>query len=152
MLKKEFATTLKVLRAYPEGKETFKPGETSRSAMDIAKTFVFEIYLLEGHLFGDEIDRSKFKTYNPESMAVIIDDFEKQGSKILARLEELPEEDMVSKTAEFAGSKFPVDEFTLMMLHDQIHHRGQMTIYVRLAGGKIPSVYGPSADDPTTNL
>ena len=39
-----------------------------------------------------------------------------------------------------------------MMLFDQIHHRGQMTVYIRLAGGKVPSVYGPSADDPATNL
>ena len=29
---------------------------------------------------------------------------------------------------------------------DQIHHRGQFSIYLRMAGGKVPSIYGPSAD------
>jgi uncharacterized damage-inducible protein DinB len=29
------------------------------------------------------------------------------------------------------------------------HHRGQLTVYIRLAGGKVPSIYGPSADDPS---
>jgi uncharacterized damage-inducible protein DinB len=38
------------------------------------------------------------------------------------------------------------------MLHDQIHHRGQLTVYVRMAGGMVPSIYGPSADDTATNL
>jgi uncharacterized damage-inducible protein DinB len=34
------------------------------------------------------------------------------------------------------------------LLHDQIHHRGQLTVYLRLAGGKVPSIYGPSGDEP----
>jgi uncharacterized damage-inducible protein DinB len=52
----------------------------------------------------------------------------------------------------FAGNNFVADEFAMMMIHDQIHHRGQMTVYMRLAGGKVPSIYGPSADDPSTNF
>ncbi|MHB8852143.1 MAG: DinB family protein [Ignavibacteriaceae bacterium] len=35
-----------------------------------------------------------------------------------------------------------------MMLLDMIHHRGQFSIYLRMAGGKVPSIYGPSADEP----
>ena len=34
------------------------------------------------------------------------------------------------------------------MLHDQIHHRGQLSVYLRIVGGKVPSIYGPSADEP----
>lgn len=148
---KEHATTIKVLKAYPEGQETLKPSEDSRNAMDIAKTFVFEMYLLEGYFFGDQMDPSKFQTYNPESFAVVVKDFEELSTRILSRLEALAEEDM-KKTVDFAGLTFPLDEFGMMMLHDQIHHRGQLSIYVRLAGGKIPSIYGPSRDDQSTNL
>jgi uncharacterized damage-inducible protein DinB len=35
-----------------------------------------------------------------------------------------------------------------MLLHDHIHHRGQLSVYVRLTGGAVPSIYGPSADSP----
>jgi uncharacterized damage-inducible protein DinB len=35
-----------------------------------------------------------------------------------------------------------------MMMMDAIHHRGQFSVYVRMAGGKVPSIYGPSADEP----
>ena len=36
----------------------------------------------------------------------------------------------------------------LTMLLDHVHHRGQFTIYSRIAGGKVPQIYGPSADEP----
>jgi uncharacterized damage-inducible protein DinB len=35
-----------------------------------------------------------------------------------------------------------------MFLYDQIHHRGQLSIYNRMVGAKVPSIYGPSADEP----
>ena len=34
------------------------------------------------------------------------------------------------------------------LLHDQIHHRGQFSIDLRMADGKVPSIYGPTADEP----
>jgi uncharacterized damage-inducible protein DinB len=43
-----------------------------------------------------------------------------------------------------------IDFIWYMVLLDHIHHRGQMSVYVRLAGGKVPSIYGPSGDDPWT--
>jgi uncharacterized damage-inducible protein DinB len=33
-------------------------------------------------------------------------------------------------------------------LMDEVHHHGQLTLYLRLAGGKVPSIYGPSGDEP----
>jgi uncharacterized damage-inducible protein DinB len=34
------------------------------------------------------------------------------------------------------------------MLYDTIHHRGQLSVYMRLAGARVPSIYGPSGDEP----
>ena len=42
----------------------------------------------------------------------------------------------------------PNIQFLWFILHDHIHHRGQFTVYQRMAGGKVPSIYGPSADEP----
>lgn len=149
--KKEYATTLRVLRAFPEEKGDFKPHERSQEALRLASTFIFEMYLCAGYLFGEQVDRSKFQTYKPASMKVAIADFEKESSAMLARLEAFPEADL-AKTVEFAGKKFTADKFALMMVCDQIHHRGQLSVYVRMAGGKVPAIYGPSADDNSTNL
>ena len=43
---------------------------------------------------------------------------------------------------------FPVAEFLWFMLMDSVHQHGQLSVYVRCAGGKVPSIYGPSADEP----
>lgn len=151
LARKEFETTLKVLNAYPEGQESFKPHERSSDAMKLVSTFVFEMYLTAGYLFGENIPREKFTNYKPENMKAAITDFKKETTEILARLDNMPEEDL-TRSVEFGGAKFDASSFFHMMICDQIHHRGQLTVYVRMAGGKVPSIYGPSADDSTTNL
>jgi uncharacterized damage-inducible protein DinB len=151
LFQKEFATTSRVMKAYPEGKDDFAPHERSSNAMKLASTFVFEMYLLEKYVFGEPIDPSVFRTYKPANMNAIADDFEKEGKRVIARFQELPDSDL-NKTVSFGGASFVADQFALMMLHDQIHHRGQLSVYVRMAGGKVPSIYGPSADDHGTNL
>jgi uncharacterized damage-inducible protein DinB len=44
--------------------------------------------------------------------------------------------------------EFRVIDFLWFIFLDSIHHRGQMSVYLRCAGGKVPSIYGPSADEP----
>ena len=39
-------------------------------------------------------------------------------------------------------------DWVWFLLSDQIHHRGQFSVYLRIAGGKVPSIYGPTADEP----
>jgi uncharacterized damage-inducible protein DinB len=151
LLKKEFATTLRVLKAFPPDRNDFRPHERSSTVLGLTSTFVFEMYLLDIHLFGDALDRSVFQKYRPENLQTVITDFEKECTQVIERLEKMPEGEL-SKTVTFATRTFVADEFAVMLLHDQIHHRGQLSVYVRMAGGKIPSIYGPSADDPTPNL
>jgi uncharacterized damage-inducible protein DinB len=151
IFKKEFATTLKVIKAFPGDKLDFAPHERSQNAGRLMSTFIFELYLLKMIAFGKEVDRSIFQTYSPDSIETIAADFEKESSEIFSILENIDEK-VLGKTVEFAGKEFIVNEFMLMMLFDQIHHRGQMSVYIRLAGGKVPSIYGPSADDSSNNL
>jgi len=44
----------------------------------------------------------------------------------------------------------PLGEMFWLGLFDAIHHRGQLSVYLRPMGGRVPSIYGPSADDPGT--
>jgi uncharacterized damage-inducible protein DinB len=148
---KEFATTLKVLTAFPRDRIEFKPHDRSSNVMQLTSTFVFEMYLFKMYLLGEPVDRTLFQTYKPDSLQVVIHDFEEESKGVLARLERMQESEL-NQTVKFAGHSFPADEFALMMICDQIHHRGQLTVYVRMAGGKVPSIYGPSADDPSTNF
>ena len=151
LFKKEFATTIKVMSAFPERKLGFTPHERSQTAKKILSTFVFEMFLIESYVFGEMLDGTLFQSYAPDELKIIISDFKEHADKVISKIENLSDADM-NKTVEFAGTKFTADGFMLMMLFDQIHHRGQMSVYIRLAGGKVPSIYGPSADDPSTNF
>jgi uncharacterized damage-inducible protein DinB len=57
-----------------------------------------------------------------------------------------------NKPAEFyyqgkVVSNRPAGEFIWFCLFDAIHHRGQLSAYLRPMGGKVPAIYGPSADE-----
>lgn len=43
--------------------------------------------------------------------------------------------------------ELPLGEMLWAVLFDAIHHRGQLVLYIRLSGGKVPGVYGPSGDE-----
>lgn len=150
LFKREFATTMKVIKAFPEDKLSFTPHPRSSTAGRIMSTFVIEMILIQANVLDDKIDESYRKSYAPDKLSILIDDFQKASDRVLAGLENMSEADM-NKSVDFAGGQFPAADFMLFMLLDQVHHRGQMSVYIRLAGGKVPSVYGPSADDPGTN-
>lgn len=151
LFEKEFATTRRVMKAFPADQMSFSPHERSQPAKRLMATFIFEMYLMRSYIFGEKVDRSVFQQYAKETLDELIADFEKETSAVIKLLQGLDEKEL-SKTIEFAGTTFTADRFALMMLFDQIHHRGQLSVYTRLAGGKVPSIYGPSADDSTTNL
>ena len=65
----------------------------------------------------------------------------------------IPAETLVSETVQFpAGpgkmADMPKMAFLWMMLCDQIHHRGQLSVYLRMSDAKVPAIYGPSLDEP----
>jgi uncharacterized damage-inducible protein DinB len=151
LAKKEFATTLTMMRAFPGDKDTFRVHERSSDARKLMSTFVFELYLTSAFIFGETLEPTRFSGYKPATLANIIEDFQRETESALRRFETLPEAEL-AKTVVFNKMPFRADHFFLMMLCDQIHHRGQLSVYVRLAGGKVPAVYGPTADDTSTNL
>jgi uncharacterized damage-inducible protein DinB len=52
------------------------------------------------------------------------------------------------KPVNFYGRQIPLVDALWFELFDHIHHRGQFSVYMRLAGAKLPSIYGPTADEP----
>ena len=65
----------------------------------------------------------------------------------LARWEALPA-DRWNGTLEFFGSQRPASPMAWSFLFDIVHHRGQITTYLRPMGSTVPQIYGPSGDEP----
>jgi uncharacterized damage-inducible protein DinB len=80
-------------------------------------------------------------------MAEGIAKLESEAAETDAALAQLSEEDF-HKLVDAFGHPMPLSAFLFTMMLDHIHHRGQFTIYSRMAGGKVPQIYGPSADEP----
>lgn len=148
---RESATTLKLLRAYPQDKIDMKPHPTCRSAKELAWTFVFEgvggAQAVQGEM--------KFPPPNmpamPASWSGMIDEVERALKHFGDRVKQVDEAQLNTTVKFFTGPKQISDlrrlDVLWFLLNDQIHHRGQFSVYLRLAGGKVPAIYGPSGDE-----
>jgi uncharacterized damage-inducible protein DinB len=153
----EHATTMRVLKAYPEDQLDLKPSEKSNSARQIAYTFVLE------RMLGTKILNDEFKNVPPsgstppkppESWSDLLDALEKVHQSFRDLIASTSEEDFMGTVHFMVGPKklgeMSRSDAAWFLLHDQIHHRGQLSVYLRMAGGKVPSIYGPTADEPWT--
>jgi uncharacterized damage-inducible protein DinB len=152
--KRETTTSLKVLRAYPPDKLDLRPAPTSQTARDLAWKFVLEQGMAEKALTtGFDWSTPPGKPpAAPASLDAIIKAIEDANTRTIALVENTPDAqlgDMV-KFPNGPGTfgDFPKIEFLWFLLCDQIHHRGQFSVYLRMADGKVPSIYGPSGDEP----
>jgi len=152
---REHKTTMRVLRAYPKDKLDLQPHPTLRSARDLAWIFVIERYMsirIFNDQFRDAQPAGGGPPPAPESWDELLNTLEKAHNDYGDLIRSTPDAEMNRKVAFFTGPKTMGDytrlEWCWFVLCDQIHHRGQFSVYLRIAGGKVPSIYGPSADEP----
>lgn len=142
--KKEAKTTRNVLARIPEGCD-YKPDPKSRTAQDIAWQIINEERMLIDALENGTAEWNAAPT--PKAMSDVLATYERQSEEVIRRLEALPEERW-NGTLQFFGSDRPAAPMAWSFLFDIVHHRGQITTYLRPMGSTVPSIYGPSADEP----
>ncbi len=148
---REFETTLKVIKAYPADKLDLKPAEKSKSARDLLFVFAAEQHFFTQILNG-ALDFASQAPKAPSTLEEIVSVTEKGNATLVAKIKAMPDASFDEKVNFPVAPKTmaPVRKMDLswMMVMDSIHHRGQLSVYIRLAGGKVPSIYGPTADEP----
>jgi uncharacterized damage-inducible protein DinB len=146
---REMATTLRVLRAYPADKTSYTPHERSSTAHALAWTFVGENRMAMQGLKGQLQFAGMPKA--PATLGEIIEQYESSAREYLKALAATPDSRMEEMISFPSGpgkmGEMRVMDFLWMMFLDSIHHRGQLSTYIRPAGGKVPSIYGPSGDE-----
>ena len=141
---KESKTTHKVLLRIPEDSD-YRPDPKSRTAKEIAWQIVCEEKMLI-----DAMETGKGEWAPPPmppTMGDVVETYAKQSAAILERWKALPTERWNGKL-EFFGSERPASPMAWGFLFDIVHHRGQITTYLRPMGSTVPQIYGPSADEP----
>lgn len=83
----------------------------------------------------------------PGTVREIVEAYERQSADMPRRWAELPDEKW-NGTLEFFGNQRPASPMAWSFLFDIVHHRGQITTYLRPMGAKVPQIYGPSGDEP----
>jgi uncharacterized damage-inducible protein DinB len=141
---KESKTTRKVLERIPEGSK-YKPDPKSRTAQEIAWQIVCEEKMIIEALESGKVEWAPPPM--PSNMPDVVAAYEKQSAEVIRRWKALPD-DKWSGALEFFGSKRPASGMAWSFLFDIVHHRGQITTYLRPMGSTVPQVYGPSADEP----
>ena len=145
----EMPAFIRVLKAVPQGRLDYRPDPKARSAADLAWLLAVEEAALVSLLDTGTIDWKEEAA--PARAAEIVAAFERNAAAVDERLAKLDEAGW-QKTGRFLMGSAPawedtVGQFVWGFLFDAVHHRGQLSTYLRPMGGKVPSIYGPSADD-----
>ena len=152
---REHAITMKILRAYPPdkgGAQGLHP--KLKTARELAYVFVQECGLGIAGLndaFGTGAT-GRARRRCRRSGSDVLPALETAHASFRKAFESFTDAQLLEPIKFYGGPKTLVDyprlQFAWFLLSDQIHHRGQLSVYLRMADAKVPSIYGPTADDP----
>jgi len=146
-LKNESRTTRKILEAVPAGKTAYQPDACAKTADELLRHIaVADNFFLEAAIHG---------VFNPSAVKIpdsatapgeIASWYEQSYARNFDALTKLSGEQL-AKIVDFRGMlQQPAVLFLIFGLNHTIHHRGQLSTYLRPMGGKIPAIYGESYD------
>jgi uncharacterized damage-inducible protein DinB len=140
----ESKTTRNVLARIPEGSD-YRPDPKSRTAREIAWQIVCEEKMIIDALETGTAEWAPPPM--PDTMKQVLEAYEKQSAGMPGRWRALAEERWQG-ALDFFGTQRPASPMAWSFLFDIVHHRGQITTYLRPMGSTVPQIYGPSADEP----
>ena len=150
-LNAEYKATRACLERIPETLFEYKPHPKSMN-LGYLTLLVAEIPLWVKHMVTDgEIDFVTFKHFTPKTTKELVDHFEDNMNAARSALQGTNDEALQSPFVLKANGQVlysaPKIADIGATLNHWVHHRGQMTVYMRLNDIPVPSIYGPSADD-----
>jgi uncharacterized damage-inducible protein DinB len=147
--KNELPAFQRVLKALPLDQMHYSPHEKSQSATRIVWTLISESHACSALI---ETGKIVFENVPPPEPERLLPMFTESYEKLLGQIARM-DEAAWNRIGQFiVGGRVvmeqPTGNILWMFLLDAIHHRGQLSTYIRPMGGKVPSIYGPSGDDP----
>jgi uncharacterized damage-inducible protein DinB len=156
-LDRETTRSRRALENLPEGKSDWKPHDKSMQFGYLANMVATMPMWITMMLRQDELDiappgGSSHKWPSPTTKAEYVAALDNAAAEAKQVLRDTSEAHLLTPWRLLAGGKVVSEHPRHEMIRDTInhwaHHRGQMTVYLRLMGAAVPSLYGPSADDP----
>ena len=155
-LENEASKSRRVLEQVPVGKPDWKPHDRSMALGYLANLVATIPTWIGMAITLDELDiapkdKPKYEPPALNSSAELIASLDKAVAEARKALQETTDEHLATKWKLLAAGQVAMEQPRYEVIRDAFlhasHHRGQMTVYLRLLGQKVPSVYGPTADD-----
>jgi len=153
IVSEEFDRFHNVIAALPDGGLDFRHDPKSRSAGDLVGHLIGHIQdMIE--LIDDGVihHRMHVPFANIQGAAKT---FDESYRTLTSKLRSVSDDTWAKPADFFVGDhsimKAPIQALMWMLLLDSVHHRGQLSTCIRPTGGKVPAIYGPSADTPMTH-
>ncbi len=143
----ESAATKKVLAAIPEERSDYRPDPKARTARELAWHIISsELHFLDSITEGRQVGGEDPPAEN-RSLAEMIAFYETSLASGIEKLRNLSGEQLAKPITMYEVFNFPAVSYLTFLQNHTIHHRGQLSTYLRPMGAKVPSIYGPSADE-----
>jgi uncharacterized damage-inducible protein DinB len=144
----EMQTTLRVIEAVPNGNLDYRPESKSKTALGLVRHIVLEDEWLlnciaNGAFTPPPDDSDACSIMNP---AGAVARYKEKIPAALDRVRAIPGEKLTNVIDLFGMIQAPRVNFLAMAAKHSVHHRGQLSTYLRPMGGQVPGIYGPSAD------
>lgn len=147
----EMATTRRVLARVPTEKREWKPHPRSFSLGHLTQLVAWMPGWIASALSSPKLDLTQAPTYSYETTPDLVAMFDRNVADARARLQQASEVDMAKDWSLTRGEQvfmtMPRRDMVRQTINHLIHHRGQLTVYLRLVDVPIPMIYGPTADE-----
>ena len=155
-LDREVERSRKALEQVPDGQYQWKPHERSMIFGYLADMVATIPTWISMEIDREELDIAPAegqgtKQAQKETKAELLKALDEAAAGARSALEKTSDDHLMTKWKLLAGGnvvmELPRYQFIQETMNHWAHHRGQMTVYLRLMGAKVPALYGPSADD-----
>jgi uncharacterized damage-inducible protein DinB len=146
-IKNEYRITRGVIEAIPADKGDYRPDPVSKSAMELAwHITVTEMRFMEAVASGAFDLSPRPRPESVKTPSDLLSWYEENFQTHFAVLANLTN-DQLTRTVDFRGMfQLPAVSYLNFVLHHSVHHRGQLSMYLRPMGAKVPAIYGESYD------
>jgi uncharacterized damage-inducible protein DinB len=148
----EIQTTVRVLQAVPPSRLDYRPDGKSKTGLGLVRHIALEdewlLNCIANGAFTQPPDDSD--ACGIMSPADAVARYEAKVPPALNRVRAMSPEQLSKVIDLFGMVQAPGVNFLAMAIKHSVHHRGQLSTYLRAMGGKVPGIYGPSADTPTS--
>ena len=148
-IKNESKTTRRVLEAVPTDKATYQPDPKSKNALDLAWHIAqSEVWFMDAVLNGEFKEGDGAMPPEVKTPADIVAWYDQNFAANFDRISKLKPEQLVKIINLHDVFIYPAITYLNFLIVHSVHHRGQLSTYLRPMGSKVPSIYGGSADEP----